>query len=154
MGPAGVALDSVVLFNALAAPGDDIENEKYTFDSYEGHPAGTTYHYHSITPGPLEVMQAIGLTTSTVPGSADVEVYGIMCDGTLVLGCTELDGTQPAGDDLDAQNGPSHDVIDEEGTSHFLDRYHTHICPGVFPNHNFTPEIQFYSTCQGGGGRP
>jgi hypothetical protein len=37
-GPAGVGLDGVALFNPLAAPGDDIEDEKYTFDSYEGHP--------------------------------------------------------------------------------------------------------------------
>ncbi len=32
MGPVGVALDGVSLFNSLAAPGDDIEKEKFSFD--------------------------------------------------------------------------------------------------------------------------
>jgi hypothetical protein len=146
MGLAGLALDSVALYNPLAGPGDNIEEEKYTFDNYQAHPMQTgQYHYHTATPGPLEVLAAAGLTTSTTPGAAAVELYGVMCDGSLVLGCTELDGSAIQGSDtLDAQNGHSHDISDADAT-HFTNRYHTHICDGQ--GHKFTPEIQTYSTC-------
>ncbi len=148
MGPTGVALDSVALFNPLAAPGDDIEAELFSFDPYMGHPEMRgAYHYHTVTAGPLEVLQAAGLTTSTTPGEATVEVYGMMCDGTLVLGCTELDGSAPNGSDFDSQNGHKHDLVDGDGTTHFSDRYHTHICWDDFADHRFTPEIQYYAAC-------
>jgi hypothetical protein len=51
-GPQGIALNGAIAFAAMAAPGDDLADEQYTFDLYEGHPAGTTYHYHfkSIVP--------------------------------------------------------------------------------------------------------
>ncbi len=148
MGAVGVALDSVALFNPLAAPGDDIEAEKFSFDPYGGHPEMRgAYHYHTTTAGPLEVLAAAGLTSSTVPGEASVEVYGVMCDGTVVLGCTELDGSAPDPATLDAQNGHVHDMVDEEGTVHFEGRYHVHICPGTLTAHGFTPEIMYYSDC-------
>ena len=129
-GPAGIALDSVLLFNPLAAPGDDIADEQWTFDPYNAHPApGGQYHYHRDSPGPRAT-----LTTA--------EVYGVMCDGTFVLGCTEIDGSAPVQTDLDAQNGHVHDVT-SIGT-----RYHVHICPS-WPDHArpYTPEIQFYDRC-------
>ena len=147
MGAAGVALDSVVMFNPLAAPGDDIEDEKYTFDNYNGHPAGTTYHYHTNTPGPLEVLKRMGLTTSTTPGSAAMEVFGVMCDGTLIMGCTEADGSAPDSAGFDAQNGHVHDIKDKSGAVLLAGRYHTHVCPTQFKNHRFTPEIQYYDSC-------
>lgn len=147
MGVAGISLDSVPLFNPLAAPGDDIEDEKYTFDSYEAHPQQQgQYHYHSATPGPLEVLVAAGIATASTPGAAEVELYGIMCDGTLVLGCTELDGSALNAAALDGQNGHSHDITDGT-TTHFTGRYHTHICEGT-GTHKFTPEIQFYNACE------
>jgi hypothetical protein len=135
-GPVGVALDSVLLFDALAAPGDDIAQEQYTFDEWNAHPApGGDYHYHEGSPGPL----------AAIAGS-NVEAYGILCDGTLVLGCTELDGSAPDQTDLDAQNGHTHDVTGFGGT--LAARYHVHLCPS-WPDHPrpYTPEIQFYSTC-------
>lgn len=145
LGAVGVALDSVPLFNPLARPGDDIEAEKFTFDAYDAHPAPDgTYHYHQSSSGPLEVLAAAGLTTSTTPGAASVEVYGMMCDGTLVLGCKELDGSVPAAAGLDAQGGHVGDVADGKGTVHFAARYHTHVCP---TGRKYTPEIQFYTTC-------
>jgi hypothetical protein len=130
-GAAGIALDSVVLFNPLAAPGDDIADEQWTFDPYNAHPAPMgQYHYHRDSPGPLE----------TITGA--VEAYGIMCDGTFVLGCTELDGAMPDVADLDAQNGHVHDVT-SIGT-----RYHTHLCPAWTAHPRpYTPEIQFYDRC-------
>jgi hypothetical protein len=125
MGPAGIALDSVLLFNPLAAPGDDIEKEKFTFDDYDAHPAPDgAYHYHTTSKGPLEV-------------TGGLEVYGMMCDGTLVLGCTELDGTT-------ADTASVADVKDAAGTVHFAQRYHTHVCA---TGRRFTPEIQYYATC-------
>ena len=47
LGPMGVAINSVVFFNQQAAPDDDIFDEIKTFDQFEGHPAGTQYHYHN-----------------------------------------------------------------------------------------------------------
>jgi hypothetical protein len=88
------------------------------------------YHYHSAAPGPLDLVGAGG------------ELYGILCDGTLVLGCTELDGTAVAEGDFDAQSGHVHDIVDEGGTTHFSDRYHTHLCDGN-PS-EYVPEIQYY----------
>ena len=43
----------------------DLSEEQYTFDLYEGHPAGETYHYHFNTPGPLEVLVDRGHSSST-----------------------------------------------------------------------------------------
>jgi hypothetical protein len=134
-GPVGIALDSVLLFNALAAPGDDIAQEQYTFDPYNAHPApGGQYHYHRDSSGPLEVLARAG--------TPSIQAYGLMCDGTFVLGCTELDGPAPSTTDLDAQNGHTHDMPS------LGPRYHIHICP-MWTDHPrpYTPEIQFYNRC-------
>jgi hypothetical protein len=151
-GSVGVALDGVALYNAVAAPGDNIDQEAYTFDNYEAHPSpDSSYHYHSATPGPLEVLTKRGLSASAVAGSASPEVYGIMCDGTLVLGCTELDGAAiPTTGPMvyDAQNGHVHDIKDKAGTTHFTARYHTHICAAKLPAFRYTPEIQYHATCR------
>jgi len=147
MSTVGIALDGCSLFNPLAGPGDDIEDEKYSFDLYSGHPEMTgNYHYHTTTKGPLEVLEHKGLIQTPVVGSAEIELYGIMCDGTLILGCTELDGSTPDHSDFDAQNGHVHDISDGT-TVHFTNRYHTHICTETFTSHRFTPEIQYYEGC-------
>ncbi|MCO4760842.1 MAG: YHYH protein [Myxococcales bacterium] len=147
LGPRGVALDGVSLFNPLAAPGDDIEDEKYTFDPYNAHPTNNgAYHYHTTSKGPLELLKKLGKTTNTTPGQAEIEVYGMMCDGTLLLGCKELDGSAPAAG-LDSQNGHVHDIKDKAGTVHFTGRYHTHVCTSI-GSHKYTPEIQYYDTCK------
>lgn len=144
----GMALDGVSMFHGVAAPGDHITDEQFTFDTYEAHPERTgDYHYHSSSPGPLEVLKKLGLTTSTTPGSASVEVYAIMCDGTVILGCTELDGSTPDDSNLDGQNGHVHDMKDEEGVTHFVQRYHTHVCKAKYKHTMFAPEIQYYSVC-------
>lgn len=150
LGPVGVALDSVAMFNPLAAPGDDIEDEKYTFDRYNAHPEMRgAYHYHTASAGPLEVLKSIGAISNTTPGSAELEVYGILCDGTVVLGCRELDGAAPSAT-LDAQGGHVHDLTDGAGVKLLVDRYHTHVCPSAAGGRRFTPEIQYYTTCQRG----
>ena len=124
--------------------GMDITTERYTFDAYNAHPSpDTTYHYHTTMPGALEVLAHLGLVTSTTPGEAELEVYGIQCDGTVILGCTELDGAARSGA-LDAQGGHVGDLVDDDGTTHFTARYHVHVCAG---GHEYTPEIQYYATC-------
>ena len=147
MNAQGIAINGVIIFNPLAGPGDDIEDEKYSFDPYNGHPEMTgTYHYHTTSKGPLESLVSDGFIETAVVGSAEIELYGMMCDGTLVLGCTELDGSEPSSSDFDAQNGHVHDITD--GTNVFFsNRYHTHICTDTYTTHRFTPEIQYYEGC-------
>jgi hypothetical protein len=140
LGGVGVATDSVVLFNPLAAPGMNIADEQYTFDRYNAHPEMRgMYHYHTVSQGPLKADEAGGLFAHLV---------GIMCDGTVILGCTELDGADADPTDFDAQNGHLHDLRGKDGTVHFTGRYHTHVCPARFTGHLYTPEIMYYSTCQ------
>ena len=160
MGSIGAALNGVTLFNPLAAPGDIIENEAFSFDLYNGHPAGDTYHYHTTSPGPLEVLnyKMSTIVTNSNPGSAEIELYGINCDGVVIMGCTETDGSQidTANFSFDAQNGHVHDIVSEDGTLYFTDRYHTHMCyteytdedtdGNGYPQHEFTPEISYYQT--------
>jgi hypothetical protein len=157
MGSVGSALNGVNMFNPCASPPDIIEDEAASFDLYSGHPAGgELYHYHTTSQGPLEVLEHKGLIQTTTVGSGEIEVYGIMCDGTVVLGCTELDGSSPNNSDFDAQNGHVHDMVDEDGTTMFTNRYHTHICydditeddtdGNGFQEHEFTPEISYYET--------
>ncbi len=141
----GVSLDGTVIFAAMAAPGDDITQEDQTFDTWEAHPEGTgVYHHHGPNPAALTVLEALGMVTTTTPGEAEVEVYGIMCDGTVLLGCTEADGSAVDTADLDAQNGHLHDIVAASGTW-FTDRYHTHVCTAF--GHAYMPEIQYYEGC-------
>ncbi|MDP2307505.1 MAG: YHYH protein [Pseudomonadota bacterium] len=144
----GVGLDGTVLFAAMAAPGDDIAEEAQTFDTWEAHPQNTgIYHHHGPTPAALAVLVDSGWATTSVPGAAEIEVYGIMCDGTVLLGCTELNGAAPDATDFDAQGGHVHDLVASDGTTWFAGRYHTHMCVGTY-DHIYTPEIQYYEGCE------
>ena len=158
MGSVGSALNGVNMYNPCASPPDVIEDEAYTFDYYRGHPAGPSgiYHYHTTSKGPLEVLQHKGIIETPTVGSGEIEVYGIMCDGAIVMGCTELDGSDVNTSDWDAQNGHVHDMVDEDGVTMFENRYHTHMCfddyteedtdGNGFQEHEFTPEISYYRT--------
>ena len=47
LGPIGVALNSVPIFNQYAGPNQPLTNEINSFDQYNGHPQQTgMYHYH------------------------------------------------------------------------------------------------------------
>ena len=95
MGPIGVALNGVAIFNQYAAPGDDLAEEINTFDHYNGHPTGTdTYHYH-IEPTYL---------TSILGANA---LIGFLLDGFPVYGPME-DGALITNEDLDAYHGHTH----------------------------------------------
>jgi hypothetical protein len=142
-GSVGISLNGVIAFAAMARPGDDLADEQTTFDTYEGHPAGTTYHYHFNTMGPLEVLVDRGYSDNAAIGAGSVEMYALMCDGTAVLGCTELDGGIPDDADFDAQNGHVHDISDADGVQ-LENRYHTHVCSSKWPDYPFFPEIAYY----------
>jgi hypothetical protein len=107
LGPIGVALNGVAIFNQYAGPGDDLEAEINTFDQYNGHPTGTkAYHYH-IEPVYL---------TSTLGSSA---LIGFLLDGFPVYGPME-DGALVTNDDLDAYHGHSHATADyPDGIYHY-----------------------------------
>ncbi len=163
MGSVGSALNGVNMFNPCAAPPDIIEDEAYSFDLYSAHPAGAQgiYHYHTTSPGPLEVLEYKNFVTNTTPGSAEIELYGIMCDGTIVMGCTELDGSPVDFTQVDAQHGHVHDIINEDGDVLFEDRYHTHMCfseiteddtnGNGYEDHEFTPESSYYQSMGSNG---
>jgi len=147
-GTAGIALDGVAYFNPLAAPGDDIEDEVLTFDGLSGHPQQQGgYHYHGTSVGPLRVLLDEGIVTTDLVGAAEVELYGVMCDGTVLFGMTELDGSTPA-NDLDLQNGHIHDIVDGSGDTLLENRYHIHMAEDLsLDPRGLTPEAQYYATC-------
>ena len=93
------------------------------------------------------MLQSLGLTTTNVPGGAEIELYGVMCDGTVVMGLVEMDGS-PVGADFDAQAGQLHDIVDRDGNALLENRYHIHMAPEIgFEPRGLTPEAQYYSTC-------
>ncbi len=140
-GPVGVAPDSVSNFNATAGVGDDIFEEELSFDEWDAHPTQNgEYHHHGANRGTLEALDFLGV---------DETVYGIMCDGTVLLGCDELDGGTVDVDTLDAQDGHVGDIIDLDGTVHFTGRYHAHVCPD-YNGSGLYPEIQYYDACDSG----
>lgn len=91
MGPIGVALNGVAIFNQYAAPGDDLTQEINTFDQYNGHPTGTSvYHYH---------IEPTYLTANNKDG-----LVGFLLDGFPVYG-PEENGKTLLSSDLDAYHG-------------------------------------------------
>ncbi|MCI5057711.1 MAG: YHYH protein, partial [Flavobacteriales bacterium] len=128
-GAIGVAVNGVVFFNQVAAPGDDILEELNTFDQYEGHPAMTTYHYH-IEPTWL---------TQTVGNDA---FMGFLLDGFPVYGPYE-NGVKLTNDDLDDDHGHTHATEDfPDGIYHYhftddlpwINGGNYHGTPGTFTN--------------------
>jgi hypothetical protein len=107
MGPMGVAVNSVAIYNQMAAPGDDILEELNTFDQYEGHPApGGIYHYHI---EPVWLTQTLG----------DDAFLGLLLDGFPVYGPVE-DGDRLKNEDLDDYHGHIHNKTEfPEGIYHY-----------------------------------
>ena len=108
-GPMGVSINSVVFYNQVARPGDDILEELNTFDQYEGHPTNTgSYHYH---------IEPTWLTET----KGDSTFLGLLLDGFPVYGPVE-GGVTLTNDDLDDYHGHIH------STTHFPEGiYHYHI---------------------------
>lgn len=102
LGPIGIALNGVALYNQYAGPNNQpLTNEINSFDKYYGHPqAQGQYHYH---------VEPLYLTTvkSTKSG-----LMGFLMDGFPVYGTQEENGTVVKSDDLDAYHGHTHKMVD------------------------------------------
>jgi len=93
LGPIGIALNGVPLFNQYAGPNQPLTNEITSFDQYWGHPQQTgQYHYH---------VEPLYLTTVKASKSA---LLGFLLDGFPVYGPQE-NGATVANTSLDAYHG-------------------------------------------------
>lgn len=82
LGPIGVALNGVAIFNQYAGPNQPLTNEVTSFDQYWGHPQQTgQYHYH---------VEPLYLTTVKASKSA---LLGFLLDGFPVYGPQENNAT-------------------------------------------------------------
>ena len=98
LGPIGMAINGVPLFNQYAAGRSPPNGEIISFDRYNGHPQQSgQYHYH---------MEPFWLTTTN--GSSSL--IGILLDGFPVYGPKDPDGTTPT--NLDSCNGHTHATAD------------------------------------------
>ncbi len=110
LGPIGVALNGVALYNQYAGPNNQaLTSEIASFDKYCGHPQATgQYHYH---------VEPLYLTTvkSTKSG-----LMGFLLDGFPVYGPEEEDGTTITSSMLDDFHGHEHATVDyPEGIYHY-----------------------------------
>lgn len=107
LGPMGIAVNSVALFNQNAGPGDDILEEVNTFDQYEGHPQQTgMYHYHT---------EPVYLTET----QGDDLFLGFLLDGFPVYGPVE-NGVRLTNEDLDDYHGHFSETADfPDGIYHY-----------------------------------
>jgi hypothetical protein len=106
LGPMGVAVNGVVLFNQYAAGRVPLTSEILSFDRYNGHPSPSNqYHYH---------VEPLWLTESR--GSASY--IGVLLDGFPVYGTIDQGGSAPA--DLDSCNGHTGATADyPQGIYHY-----------------------------------
>lgn len=102
LGPIGVALNGVALFNQYAGPNNQaLTGEIASFDKYYGHPQQTgQYHYH---------VEPLYLTTVK---SVKSGLMGFLLDGFPVYGPQEENGTVVTSAAVDAYHGHVHATID------------------------------------------
>lgn len=99
MGPIGVSINGVPMFNQYAAGNGPLTNEINGFDQWWGHPQMSgMYHYH-VEPKYLTQVKA---TKSAL--------MGFLLDGFPVYGIEEENGSAPAG--LDVYHGHTHTTVD------------------------------------------
>ena len=106
LGPMGVAVNGVVLFNQYAAGRVPLTNEIVSFDRYNGHPSPSNqYHYH---------VEPLWLTESRGKSS----YIGVLLDGFPVYGTIDQSGSAPS--DLDSCNGHTGVTADyPQGVYHY-----------------------------------
>jgi hypothetical protein len=98
LGPIGMAINGVPLFNQYAAGRSPLNGEIISFDRYNGHPQQSgQYHYH---------MEPFWLTTANGVSS----LIGVLLDGFPVYGPKDADGSTPS--NLDSCNGHTHATAD------------------------------------------
>ena len=91
LGPIGVAVNGVVLYNQYAAGRAPLTVEILSFDRFNGHPSGSNqYHYH---------LEPLWLTASR----GQAALIGVLLDGFPVYGTVDTGGQAPR--DLDSCNG-------------------------------------------------
>ncbi len=110
LGPIGIALNGVPLYNQYAGPNNQaLTGEIASFDQYYGHPQQSgQYHYH---------VEPIYLTTvkSTKSG-----LMGFLLDGFPVYGPLEESGKTVSNSELDVYHGHTHATIDfPKGIYHY-----------------------------------
>lgn len=102
LGPIGIAINGVPLFNQYAGPNNQaLTGEIASFDKYYGHPQQTgMYHYH---------VEPLYLTTvkSTKSG-----LMGFLLDGFPVYGPQEENGSVVVSSSLDVYHGHTHTTVD------------------------------------------
>ncbi|MFN7980935.1 MAG: YHYH protein [Vicinamibacterales bacterium] len=106
LGPIGVAVNGVVLFNQYAAGRVPLTSEILSFDRYNGHPSPSNqYHYH---------IEPTWLTASRGKAS----LIGVLLDGFPVYGTIDENGSAPS--DLDSCNGHTGATTDfPQGIYHY-----------------------------------
>ena len=107
LGPIGIAVNGVALFNQYAGPDQPLTNEINSFDQCSGHPEMEgLYHYHLV---PDCLIEQVG---------AD-RLVGFLLDGFPVYG-PEENGAAITNADLDAYHGHSHTTPDyPDGIYHY-----------------------------------
>ncbi len=102
LGPIGVAINGVPLFNQYAGPNNQaLTGEIASFDKYYGHPQQTgQYHYH---------VEPLYLTTIK---SVKSGLMGFLLDGFPVYGPQEENGTVVTSASVDAYHGHTHATLD------------------------------------------
>lgn len=113
LGPIGVALNGVPLYNQYAGPNQPLAGEINSFDQYNGHPQMSgQYHYH---------VEPLSLTARNGKSS----LIGFLLDGYPVYG-PEEDGAAVAESTLDVYHGHFH------ATPEYPDGvYHYHVSAGA-----------------------
>ena len=112
LGPMGMSVNGVPLFNQYAAGRSPLTSEIISFDRYTGHPQQSgQYHYH---------MEPTWLTGNNGASS----LIGVLIDGFPVYGTKETDGSSPSG--LDSCNGHIHATPDVPAGL-----YHYHVTAAV-----------------------
>jgi hypothetical protein len=90
LGPIGLSVNGVVLFNQYAAMRQPLTSEIVSFDRYNGHPnQDNQYHYH---------FEPVSLTSASRS-----RLLGVLLDGFPVYGPIDGDGSTPS--NLDSCNG-------------------------------------------------
>ncbi len=98
MGPIGMAINGVPLFNQYAAGRSPLSGEIISFDRYNGHPQQSgQYHYH---------LEPLWLTA----GNGASSLIGVLLDGFPVYGPKDPDGSTPS--NLDSCNGHTRATAD------------------------------------------
>ena len=109
LGPIGVAVNGVAIFNQYAGPNQPLTNEINSFDQYNGHPQRTgQYHYH---------VEPLWITANRGRDA----MLGVLLDGFPVYGPVEF-GVDIEEIDLDEYHGHTSITIDSPDPI-----YHYHV---------------------------